>query len=96
MVVPSCASRVIRNMYVIRRLCRLAICATSTVEPSIPDTLGTERTVLIKQMSLFQGLNLFYIKCIVKTLVQVTCVRNIGMSILQEAGIEGSIVPTKI
>ena len=33
---------------------------TSTVDPSIPDTLGPEGTVLIMKVSSFQGLKMYY------------------------------------
>ena len=34
----------------------------STVDPTIPDTLGPERTVLIIEVSAFQGLRMFNVK----------------------------------
>ena len=48
---PTCESR---------RVSKFTNAPKSTVEPSIQDTLGPERTVLIIEMSSFQGLRLYY------------------------------------
>ena len=54
--------------------------------PPIPDTLGLESTVLIIEVSSFQGLEMWLI--IVEYLVPVVCVHIKGKSPIQGAGLK--------
>ena len=55
--------------------------------PSVPGTLGPAGTVLIIEVSSFQGFEAAIYQCIVKYLVPVACVHNRGVSAIQ--GLEG-------
>ena len=59
----------------------------STVDPSIPDTLGPERTVLVIKVSSFQGKDVLR-QSIINHLVPVACVHIRGVSAIQGAGFQ--------
>ena len=56
---------------------------------SIPDTLGPEWTVLIIEVSSFQGLKMYYDEAWRIILVPVVCVLISGASAIQGSGLEG-------
>ena len=58
-------------------------------DPSIPDTMGPEWTVLILEVSLLQGLKMYYGKAWRIILVPVVCVLISGVSAIQGSGLEG-------